>query len=251
MWRCIYQAYAEKIKFITKNYRNFKKDVLFFTPFLCLVVLAINLTRIYFVALLIGILASFRKGVWKNWLGYSLASFLIFIISFVGLNLLVSQGKSYGLELLGLKIHSIARPSIEESSLSRLLLLPKIEEKIKNHPLLGSGLGTTITVYSPVLKKDVTTPHFDWGYLEILTELGLIGLGAWLALLGYIIKKIVQTNDDTKRGFLVSTATLLIINITSPALFHVLGIVWIVMIASYAPSITPTVSSSSKLQPLT
>ena len=40
-----------------------------------------------------------------------------------------SRGQSLGWELLGLRLGSIASPSIEESSLSRIMLLPKIWEK--------------------------------------------------------------------------------------------------------------------------
>lgn len=219
---------------ITKKYLNLKHAILNFIPFLCLIILTINLTRIYLLSLTAGILSILRMSNWKRWLLLSITSFLIFIISFVTINLLLSQGKSLGLELLGLRIHSIARPSIEDSALSRVLLLPKIKEKIIEHPLFGNGLGDTITVYSPVFKKEFTTPHFDWGYLEVFSELGLIGFLSWIILIGYSIKMITKIKDDIKNAFLISFITLLIINITSPAIFHVFGIVWIIVISSYS-----------------
>jgi O-antigen ligase len=192
-----------------------------------MVILAINLTRIYIIALGVGIIATFKKIYWKNWLACSFTAFLIFFVSFISINLLLSHGKSYGLELLGLRIHSITRPSIEDSSLSRLLLLPKIEEKIKNHPFLGNGLGASLVVYSPVFKKEITTPHFDWGYLEIIAEMGIVGILIWIFNIGYVILDISRSVDLSKQSYLALLIALLIINTTSPALFHVLGITYL------------------------
>jgi O-antigen ligase len=209
---------------------SLKQNLILWVPFLSLIILTSNLTRIYMIAMAIGILLLLRKTTWKKWLFYACASGAIFMISFISTNLLLSQGKSFGLELLGLRIHSITRPNIEDSALSRVLLLPKIEEKIKQHPILGDGLGDTVTVYSPVFKKDITTPHFDWGYLELLTELGLLGFVVWAVLIYFCIKSLFKLLPEKRVPLLASLIALLIINLTSPALFHVLGIIWIVVL---------------------
>jgi hypothetical protein len=204
-------------------------------------ILTINLTRIYLVALSVGILSlspvaeplsgSLRGFVsiknWRRWLAYSASAFIFFIIIFTFTHLATTKGKSFGWEYLGLRLQSITLPQTEDSSLSRMLLLPKILEKIKLHPLLGSGLGDTVTVYSPIFKENITTPHFDWGYLEIITETGLLGLLAWGLIIGYLILNIKQNRD-----LLAPVIALLVINITSPALFHVLGVILIVYIFS-------------------
>ncbi len=189
---------------------------------LLLAVLGINLTRIYFVALAIGILFLFSVKYWKKWFIYSTAALFSFVAIFVLTHLASTKGHSLGLEYLGLRLQSIAAPQIEDSSLSRMLLLPKILEKIKAHPVLGTGLGDTVTVYSPVFKRNITTPHFDWGYLEIMAETGIVGMAVWALLIGYCLLKL---NNWILRASLIS---LLAINITSPALFHVMGIVLIV-----------------------
>ncbi|MEK7680943.1 MAG: O-antigen ligase family protein [Patescibacteria group bacterium] len=196
-----------------------------------LVILATNLTRIYFVALAIGIIFLFSKTNWKRWLAYSAGAFIFFILAFSLTHLAATKGKSFGWEYLGLRLQSIAAPQTEESSLSRMLLLPKILEKIKLHPLLGNGLGDTVTVYSPIFKQNITTPHFDWGYLEIFAEMGIVGLVVWILFVGYLILKTKQ-----KRGLLASFLALLIINMTSPALFHVMGIAWVVYLLSHYDS---------------
>ena len=203
-----------------------------------LAILSINITRIYLVALAVGILSLFSVKNWKRWLAYCVGAFIFFIMAFSLTHLAATKGKSLGWEYLGLRLQSIAMPQTEDSSLSRLLLLPKILEKIKLYPLLGSGLGDTVTVYSPIFKADITTPHFDWGYLEIVAEMGIVGLAVWILVIGYLILEIKQN-----RGLLASVVALLIINITSPALFHVLGILFITFILTSRPTPPSTQAS--------
>lgn len=194
-----------------------------------LATLTINITRIYLVALVVGILFLFSVKNWKRWFAYSAGALIFFIMIFTLTHLAATKGKSLGWEYLGLRLQSIAMPQIEDSSLSRMMLLPKILEKIKLHPLLGNGLGDTVTVFSPVFDASITTPHFDWGYLEIIDELGIIGMIMWILVIGYLISKIKQN-----KGLLASVVALLVINITSPALFHVLGVVLIVYLLAFS-----------------
>ena len=204
---------------ITRD-ENAKNIVVKISGALLLAVLTINITRIYLVALAVGVLFLFSRKNWKRWFAYSAAAFVFFILAFTLTHLGATKGKSLGWEYLGVRLQSIALPQTEDSSLSRLLLLPRIIEKIKLHPLLGNGLGDTVTVYSPIFKANVATPHFDWGYLEIWAEMGLLGMFAWLALIIYCL--ILNTED---KSALAPIVALLAINLTSPALFHVLGII--------------------------
>lgn len=207
---------------------------------LLLIVLSINITRIYLVALFIGYLFIFTKQNWKKWFEYGLLTGAIFLISFCSLNIIATRGESLGFELLGLRLGSVVAPQIEESSMSRILLLKPIWEKIKTSPVLGEGLGATISAYSPIFKETITTSHFDWGWLEIIVELGVIGLFIWLLFLtSYILKLITKykiKNTEVKISFLSILIALLIINTTSPALFHSLGIIFIVFIFSQIDS---------------
>ncbi len=200
---------------------------------LLLAILTINLTRIYFLGLAIGILFLFSIKNWKRWLTHSVAALFIFLVIFILTHLAVTKGKSLGLEYLGLRLQSITMPQSEDSSLSRLLLLPKVLNKIKDRPIFGNGLGDTVDVYSPVFKESITTQHFDWGYLEIMAEMGIIGLAAWLSLIGYTLYHIKKYHN-----FFAPLIALLFINITSPALFHVMGIVFLItFLANTKPAI--------------
>jgi O-antigen ligase len=158
----------------------------------------------------------------------SICSLTLLAGSFVTMHTLASRGKSLGLELFGLRLQSIASPAIEDSSLSRLLLLPNILEKIKQHPITGDGLGDQVTVYSPVIKQTITTPQFDWGYFELVAEFGAITLIGWAAFIGMLIRNFwLIRSTPNARSLFASFITLSVINITSPAFFHVLGILWL------------------------
>lgn len=219
--------------FVANTIKN-KTSKLNIVPLLCLLfILANNLTRIYIVGFGAGILILFSVKNWKRWLSVSIACSVAFLLIFVVSHTIASRGQSYGLEIFGLRLQSIASPQIEDSSLSRLLLLPKIIEKIKLHPFLGEGLGNTVTVYSPIFKDNVTTPNFDWGYLEIWAEMGLVGLMIWISLIIYITRTIIKNQHQFKKQYSFSILlSFLIINITSPALFHVFGSLLIIILIS-------------------
>jgi len=211
---------------------------IFFLSIFLLCILAISLTRIYFIAIVFGIFFFLHTSYLKRWFKLTFLSAAIFIVFFVSLHTIVSKGQSLGLELFGLRIQSIITPNIEDSALSRMLLLPKIFEKIKNHPILGNGLGSSVTVYSPVYKKEITTNQFDWGYLEILTEQGVIGFLLWCFLVFYTLYSIKKIRKHISltiyKGLFASILSLLVINTTSPALFHGLGILFLTYILSFS-----------------
>ena len=214
----------------TQNNKNYW--LLAIGYWLLLIILSINITRIYMVALFIGYLFLFTKQNWKKWIKYGFLTGAIFLISFCSLNLTATRGQSLGFELLGIRLGSVVSPQIEESSMSRILLLKPIWEKIKTNPVLGEGLGATVSAYSPVFNAQITTPHFDWGYFEMLAELGSVGLFIWLSsLTSYILGLMTRpktTDLRPKIDLLAPLIALLVINITSPALFHSLGIIFII-----------------------
>ncbi len=190
-----------------------------------LFVLGINFTRIYHLAIIFGALFLINKTNWKKAFSIYILSAIIYLTIFCSTNLIITHGKDTGLNLLLGRAQSIVDPNSENSSLSRMMLLPKIWEKIKVHPIVGNGLGDSLVVYSPVFKKEITTPHYDWGYLEIIGELGIIGFIIWLTLIWILFKQ--TKNNQLSLSLLIS---LLIINITSPVLFHVMGIVFVIFL---------------------
>lgn len=192
-----------------------------------IIILSINLTRIYWLALPIGLLVLFSRSYWKRWLAIVAMVFVLLAVSFSALHLAASRGQSLGWELFGLRWQAVAKPRIDQSALSRMLLLPPIWEKITRHPLLGHGLGETVTVYNPIVKTEITTTQFDWGYLEIIAEMGLVGLLVWLIFIGHILARLQV------RPWLAILVSFLFINLTSPALFHVMGIILLTVVLTF------------------
>lgn len=182
---------------------------------------ALNLSRTYFLAFFIGLFFLFSRERWKIWLIVSAGSILLALSIFSVLHLAASRGQSFGFELLTGRFSSIASPDTERSAATRKTLLPPIWKEIKKHPMIGSGLGATISFTDPISKENITTRHFDWGYLEIWTELGLLGLLSYLSLIIYLF---FHTTGSTR----ASVAALAFMNVTTPALFHVFGVVILV-----------------------
>lgn len=221
--------------YTVKQLINRQSKLNYIYSFFLLSLLSINLTRIYLVALVFGLILLFSKTNWKRWLTFTSLALATFLFIFSLIYLAASGGKSFGLEVFGLRLQSIVSPQIEDSSLSRILLLPKIITLISAKPLLGNGLGTLVTIVSPVTKQTITTNQFDWGYLQIIAELGIAGFLIWTFFLWNIFHKIKPAAGWP----LASFGALLIINITAPALFHVLGIVWLTFLLARPNDVSP------------
>lgn len=201
-----------------------------------LLILILNFSRIYLLAIAIGFFILKYKHSFKKWFSVSASAILIFFVLFFSLSLSASNGNTFGLGLLGLRIGSVYQPQEEVSSHTRLMLLDPITKIIKENILFGVGLGASITFVEPVYYQTITTRHFDWGYLELLAELGLFGLFSFLALIFYIIfsiiKKIRLSPDyhDFYVGLLAGLSAMMVMNITAPILFHAIGVLFLVLV---------------------
>ena len=198
--------------------------------------MALNISRAYFLGLIIGLLFLKYKNSWLDWLKIFCLNFLIVLALFTAINLISSFGTDAGWGILGLKFGGITAPQMEISSQNRVQLLETIMAMIKDAPIFGQGLGQSIVT------EKINTRHFDWGYFEMWIKWGLFGLLWSLIILGSLLKKIWSKtkNQELNLGLLAGIISLLIINITTPALFHVFGILYLVMIVSLDASSKPT-----------
>jgi len=207
-----------------------------FLLFPALLILVLNFSRIYFLSLIAGMIVLKYKHSFKRWISISALVLSLLAIIFAGTNIIASRGSSLGFELLKGRLNSISNPTTEASSFTRMTLLEPIFEMITEHPLIGSGLGSKVTFTDPVKNIIVQTSNFDWGYLELWVELGLFGAIAFISLIFYVIynliKKIrcVSNYYDFYVGILAGLISLLIMNITSPILFHTLGVFYLVFV---------------------
>ena len=220
----------------SKSIYNLNKYIFLLIPIIIL--LSINFTRIYFLGFIGGILLIMNRENWRRWIKTTVIAAILTVFTFSTLFFVASRGKSFGFEIFSSRAQSIIKPDTENSSLSRLLLLPKIIEIIQKNTIFGSGLGSTVTVYSPVLKTNINTPHFDWGYLEIFAELGIIGVIIWIVFIAKLI--VLIKKQPVLKAILTS---LLLINLTSPAIFHVFGLILITFLIAYSSDASQELSA--------
>ena len=133
--------------------------------------------------------------------------------------------------------------SDDAATKSRWALLPKLVAAGREYPLLGSGLGRTVTyqtsdprLLSTVQRGEYTTYAFEWGYLDLWVKFGFIGL----AIYGWFLFRLVAPLwRDVRESFLqhdlslfarariavfLSLTALLATHMFSPYLNHPLGI---------------------------
>lgn len=204
------------------------------------IILVLNLSRAYLLALIIGLIVLKYKHKWHRWLIISSTTLLFVFLFFTTFSIAASGGKTLGWELFGVRLNSFANPTVETSSATRMMVLPAILEIIKANPILGTGIGSTVTFTNTITYEQITTRHFDWGYFEMLAEFGIFGTLALLALIFFIawklLEKIKHAYDwhDFYVGLLAGIVAMLVINLTAPALFHVFGIIFFVLVMAIA-----------------
>ena len=129
---------------------------------------------------------------------------------------------------------------------SRWDLVQPLWAAVAQHPLLGSGFGSTVTYHSSdpravalSVNGMFTTFTFEWGYLDIWLKLGLFGLVMYIALLGSILWRGWSTIDKMFSPFAIShlphaftlgLLVLAVVHFFSPYLNHPLGIVYVVLV---------------------
>lgn len=201
--------------------------------FASLFTLTVNLSRGYFLALIVALIPLLYKHSFKKWFTTSAIACASILVIFCTTSFLASGAKTFGLELFGFRLKSFTSPHIEESTYTRSALLKPILQKFEAHPITGSGLGSTITFTNPISKKQITTPQFDWGYFEIATEFGILGALSYFFVIAYLIYLTIlyiQTttlHSDFLVGLLGGLVAVLVSNLTAPALSHVFGIFFI------------------------
>jgi hypothetical protein len=128
---------------------------------------------------------------------------------------------------------------------SRWNQLPVLTAQIKKAPILGTGFGTSLTYKSndPRIKNEsnpegwYTTYTFEWGYLDTITEMGIIGLLIYLGLIAQIfyrgfavmVSSVEPSAKPLYAGFLIGLIVLIVVNMFSPYLNHPLGISYLML----------------------
>lgn len=165
--------------------------------------------------------------------------------------------------LMKSRVTSIFDPGEELASQNRINLLKPIMVKIKNHPLIGEGFGTWVIYESVVPEKQgyIKVFAYEWGYLDMMVKIGLLGT---LTFLWFVISIIVQgyklENELAEKskfyfkmliGLFAGLIAMLVTNLTSPYLNHPLGIGIIIICAVFVFILSNETSKSHNLPTIT
>lgn len=126
----------------------------------------------------------------------------------------------------------IARVEAGESAAqSRWELLPSLNQKIMESPLIGHGFGTTVTYQSKdprIVAKTggtYTTYAFEWGWNDFVLKFGLIGTLIYLWLLFGLLKRL----GPDERPWQIAIIVLAVVHIFTPYLNHPLGFLVLIL----------------------
>lgn len=131
----------------------------------------------------------------------------------------------------------------EPAAASRFKLLVPLTETVLKAPLFGSGFGTTVTYATRDARALANNPNglyttfsFEWGYLDLLTEMGIAGLLIYLGLLwkiirhGYHVQKNASADERSLAlGIIFGLLALVAVHAVTPYLNHPIGIAFILL----------------------
>lgn len=120
----------------------------------------------------------------------------------------------------------------EAGASSRWKMLPPLFEQIKRHPVFGDGFGTSVTYNSddPRIKTienptgERTTFAFEWGILDTLTEIGIIGALILFLFWTSLQYQLLRSKDNVYQLLALVNTFVLLVHITTPYLNHPLGL---------------------------
>ncbi|MBI5254189.1 O-antigen ligase family protein [Candidatus Falkowbacteria bacterium] len=116
---------------------------------------------------------------------------------------------------------------------------------IAQHPIVGSGFGTTIkfSTFDPRIqdKTNFTTYAFEWGYLDIILKIGLFGLLIYLLIIFNAAKAIFRQSPELIIGLIGLLAT----HMFTPYINHPLGIGYLIIIINFKYQMSNQIQSSN------
>lgn len=131
----------------------------------------------------------------------------------------------------------IGRTTVSDpAASSRWVLLPKLVEKIKEEPILGSGFGAIATYATKDPRVLATRPDglyttyaFEWGWLDHWIKFGILGIPVmlWvLASLGWRLWK-SATSHELRATSVACLLALAVVHVFTPYLNHPLGFLFL------------------------
>lgn len=141
---------------------------------------------------------------WALILTFSLGGILALILASLFVLLILSKKTKWFIPIililsLFLGIASFHSEDLHSKATLRLYNWRSAIKIVKDHPFLGTGIGTFATVYPKYKFPQANEVHYahNW-YLQVASEMGILGLGALLWLLAILIKASIKTLRSEK-----------------------------------------------------
>lgn len=229
---------------------NYQGHLIYFSVLICfMAVNIVSLSRSNWVGLVAGFVLLFLYILylynWKKLFLTILTCCLSFILAIGLINSIIKFPYPKATSELNASLITDRASQIKDEAgvSSRWSLLPKLTDKIKENPLLGSGYGTVITYKSSdprILESNpdgnYTTFAFEWGWLDVWLKLGLFGVIVY----AFFILKIFFTELMKLKKFdsdiaiyahimVIGLCIIASISMFSPYLNHPIGIGFMIL----------------------
>lgn len=223
-----------------------------------LAVIIIDLSRSFWAGGFAGVLFMYyififvMRYPWKKLLNITLMLFSGAVVAFVIIMAVVKfpypkENGEFSADLLSDRVTELIG---ESGAKSRWNLLPILAAAAEKHIFLGSGFGATVTYQSsdPRIRSlnssgEYKTYAFEWGYLDIILKIGILGMAAYLWLIWKILSKgweIIRGKNNYSAvisGCMIGIILILATSIFSPYMNHPLGIGYIMLCSVIFPLI--------------
>ncbi len=196
----------------------------------------ISMSRSFWLGLSVAIVAflSYQLTVKFKYFKSSLVFLTTTTISALAL-ILLSLPIGSGVSLDQQLVQRLSADSEEAAIASRWSLLGPLLTEIKANPITGQGFGALVSYRSSdprVLESNpdgnYTTYAFEWGYLDLILKIGVLGLVVYLYLLYLLIKTSYQQYlaklEPIHLGTILALTFLIVVHFFTPYLNHPLGL---------------------------
>jgi O-antigen ligase len=168
------------------------------------------------------LLLTFTRSVWLGWI---VAAFVVLLASrarlvFYALPVLILFVTFLPMNLFSRLVSTFDMK--QESNFDRIRMLEAGVEMIHDFPLLGVGPANVKEVYSIYRKQDsprARPPHLHNNVVQLWAERGILGLGAYLLLLGLFLRECLRGRHGPNRKW-SDVGLVVVVSLTVAGLFE-------------------------------
>lgn len=206
-----------------------------------LLLLFISYSRSFWVAtvLVIVLLAglAYRQHLFWKYIGYVVSSSVIGYAIVLGIINVPILGSGAAVDIGSLFVDRTSDVTSDVGGGSRIALLKPLTRAAFQHPLLGSGFGTTVTYATKdprALQTSsngvYTTYAFEWGYLDLWLKLGLVGTIVYISILAALALRLWYERQQLL-AFIACVGVIAVgmVHLFTPYLNHPLGLSWVIL----------------------